>query len=155
MKFGKAEDVMEAIANLIAAHLTDSRLNLGVAGNVVRVDVDSTNDQVVLRTDQGTVWYLLPIQLGSRLTLVSQHGKAPDFGHEEVRKSYRRYLELERQWMTIRTVVETTGLPELDTLLQTWVEDVLTDDDRECWFRWSPGGHATPQERRVVNANNL
>lgn len=152
MSFSKADNVVEALANLIAEQLTSGSLDLMEAGKVIRVDVNIPGGNVVLRTDKGETWYVTPIQLGSRARLTLDNGNPPAYECPEVRQSHAKYQALLGQWEVISKVVEAVGTPDLDTALQAWVEDVLSEEDREVWYRWSSGGYATKQEWLVINA---
>lgn len=145
----KAE-VVGCIASVFAVHRIDQTMELSDDGGrkVVHIGYLDGDREIWLRTENGEVWIVTANQLGSALTF-KEH--TPSFKSGEVRENFERFQLLEQQWGTIKQVVDSMDA-DADLALQSWVEDVLSDDERECWHRWSSGGHATTQEWDIVSS---
>jgi len=68
---------------------------------------------------------------------------------------FQFYLNLEENWRIVQKMCKAMGIedPE-DELLQSFYDDVLTDDGRRAWSKWSSGGTATAtaEEWMAINA---
>lgn len=142
------QEVTSMLASLLAEAAADGSINIGDTGDTVKhvgyLDGDS---EIWLRTAiSGQVWIVRADRLNAWVPPVSN---AANYRAEEVQASYKRYQALCTQWNTVKQVVDSME-GDRTMALQAWVEDVLSPDERECWFRWSSGGHATKDEWAIV-----
>lgn len=142
-------EVVGGIAAVFAIHRIDQTMELSDDGGrrVVHIGYLDGDQEIWLRTDSGEVWIVTAHQLGS---LVNKEYD-PHYKNKEVLESFERFQGLEAQWDKVRQVVDSID-GDTDMALQAWAEDVLSDDERECWHRWSSGGHATAQEWDIVSS---
>lgn len=67
---------------------------------------------------------------------------------------YKFFLSLEADWRICLKFATGLGLTKMldnDRLLQSYWEDVLTDEARSVWNKWTSGGTATAEEWTLIN----
>lgn len=135
----------------IALNLTVARENfphgIPVGDAPIHIDgIDYVEDgqEIWLRLTDGTLWILRAYQLGATI-----HHE-PDIGRQAVIGSYCQFRELSKQFGRVMKTAEAAGL-DTDLLAQAWYDDVLSEDERVHWDRWTSCGTASTQEWDIVH----
>lgn len=149
-----AQELLEAIATAMAFAKEDSTIAIGdlppdQAPAVDYIDYKEGDDQVWLRLTNGEAWLLQVYPLGGYIPQVYKAGVG------DVRSSYNRYQKLLIQWNAIERTLAAGGMKgeDVNTYLQAWHDDTLSDDERADYDRWVSGGKATAAEWAIIDGN--
>lgn len=148
--FTVAADVIGAVASLVANELNSNPIPMGEQGfhRIIHVSHADRDREAHLRTDNGEMWILRAVKLGQTMR---QSG-----GEDEtrVRKDFARYQELVKSAEHAVSYAKKLGIEDEDLALQTYHDEVMNDDERECWARWVSGGYASDAEWHLVGSGD-
>lgn len=147
-----AQDLLDAIALALNVQRDDHGapgIPLGdgpadQAPHLDRIDYREGDGQVWLRLTNGEAWLLRAYRLGDNIR------QEPEVAVAQTTASYLRYKGLLNRWVAVAQTAKAAGIEDSEQLLQAYYDDVLDDDQRKDWDRWSPAGYATAQEWATV-----
>ena len=141
-------EVVGGIASVLSEQMTAKMpIPLGDSSYaIVQMGYLDGDPEIWLRTNADDVWIVRVHRLGTNL----QHDWRAD--HQSVIQSFLRYEALVNRKDDAMRVATSCDVPA-DMALQAFYDEVLSDDERECWNRWSPGGYATKQELEIIKAS--
>lgn len=139
-------EVIGGIASLLTQEMTSTLpIPLGDSSYAItHVGYLDGDPEIWLRTNADDVWILRVKRLGESTVFKG--------GDDEVKvvESWDRYQKLLHTSKLCVRVAVSCGVDE-NMALQAYCDEQLSDDERECWNRWSPGGYATKQELAIIN----
>lgn len=140
-------EVIGGIASTLTEQTTrDMPIPLGDSSYAVtQVGYTDGDPEIWLRLNTDEVWILCARQLGTDRRHVGRDDE------DAVLDSYKQFIGLLESKKHAVRYAKSLGIEDENLALQTYYEAVLSDDERECWDRWSPGGYATKQEVAIVN----
>lgn len=139
-------EVIGGLASLIGAEMTAALpIPLGDSSYAItQMGYLDGDPYIWLRTNADDVWIVRVQRLGMT---VNFNGREDE---RRVVESWKRYKELVESKDHALRYAKALDIEDENLALQTFYEEVLSDDERECWDRWSPGGYATKQELEIV-----
>lgn len=110
------------------------------------VDFREGRKWALVRLTNGETWLLRVDKLGAK-----QYHEV-NLGHTEVISSHYRYQALYRQWLVVLKTAQCAGM-DTDLMAQTYHDDILGEDERYHWDRWTSCGTANAAEWEVVTGS--